>query len=105
MILCIFNGCIFKIIRSDIQEINHLQTSGFYRINFVTNKGNKESYLSTSKRKLATSIKENKRDIKLINRILQQKILKRNFALNIGFKNRDKFNKFNFNNLNHALFN
>lgn len=76
MISYIFNGCIFEIIRWDIQEINHLQTSGFYRINVVTNKGNKVSYLSTSKRKLAASIKEQKRDIKLINRILQQKIWK-----------------------------
>lgn len=39
------NHSIFQIFRSDIENINYLETSGIYRINFVNNEGNKYSYI------------------------------------------------------------
>lgn len=55
----------FQIIRSDIEKINYLQTSGIYRINFVNNEGYKGSYIGMTKRKIDDRIKEHKRDIKM----------------------------------------
>lgn len=59
------NSSTFEIIRSDIERINRLQISGIYRINFVNNEANEDSYISLTKRKIDDRIKKHERDLKL----------------------------------------
>lgn len=49
---------IYRLIKTDIEQISYLQTSGTCKINFKNSEGKDISYIGMTKKKIEASIKE-----------------------------------------------
>ena len=95
------NKSIFKLIRSNKERIEPIETAGIYRINYIDETGKKGAYVCETKRKIIKTAREYQSDIKHERMNTALNTLSRRVNIKIDFKNLIKLA--NYNNTEYTL--